>query len=538
MATKPRKSPQCYNEDGLPIYYNVFDEKSGMKLHMSFRLPKEKVGKGECEYGKIVYEETHKFSIDENESEVAAVQKALRAHSPDFWRCFFESKGSSLFLNSNLDRQKGLPLAVAWDIDEAELAKQLSWLPKTLKRKRDVAALMLKQGWGSVGIGELNANRCGEIFMTVFSAEQHRAAVSLLKQLASHEIGHKRLQDNPWPKRNSVRRKALPKKSSTCVNAHIRTDSITQKQVRVIVDEMVEMLKNKDNIKCACSLLLCLTMGISVQEQCYIQLGSIKCGAKGLPLSLHISGTTRRNKKRNESVEYQETDPKNRIIPIPSKIAAALQPLMQEWKEQMPEEEFATRYLLAHDKNEQRRSDPKDLEKWINEYLKPRLKDKRMYDGQVNEIRNRLPYRRCLSTAKQSLFHAGFEEDELRYFLGLSASSTAGEFYCDFVNSGEMQRMRGILDRWLGSPKHTETCNVWAMRNPAAGTEVAFGEESKTTCVLLEIDIPVVPDGTIPENGYEVLFWANRGLFLSARALPMIKEVQKEEKKVGRKKGA
>ena len=67
---------------------------------------------------------------------------------------------------------------------------------------------------------------------------------------------------------------------------------------------------------------------------------------------------------------------------------------------------------------------------------------------------------------------------------------------------------------------------------------MACGEESKTTCVLLEIDIPVVPDGTIPENGYEVLFWANRGLFLSARALPMIKEVQKEEKKVGRKKGA
>ena len=159
-----------------------------------------------------------------------------------------------------------------------------------------------------------------------------------------------------------------------------------------------------------------------------------------------------------------------------------------------------------------------ELKKWINKRLKGQLEDNRMHDGQGNVIRPRDPYHRCLSTAKQSLFHAGFETDELRYFFGYPPSSTAGEFYCDFVNASEQQRMRNIIDQWLGTILPSELCEDLALQNPSAGTTAVFGAEGQITHVILTLDIPPVPEGYIPDEGYQLQFWARLGFSLDVKS--------------------
>ena len=491
---------------------------------MSLRLPKKKVRKGKRPYGKILYDETHKLPSKAAVDSVA-IEDALRRHAPDFWRHFFYKDGCAesraLFLEKVLNKVEGLPLAVAWAIDSEELAQQLNWGTKTFQRKGKTLALLLDQDWGPVPIGKLDAAYCGDVFMTEFSATEHCAAVALLKQLAQHEIGHKRLQDNPWPKRSSVRRPMTPKKSSTLVNQHIRPDNLVREVVHRILNEMMELLSQPKEWKFALALLLCLTMGLSLPEICCIKMDAVLCDRDNLPLRIHIKGNIQKKKERWKAESYPETSPKNRSLPVPTKVAYGMKRLLDEWKKTDSEQAYSGRYLIPHDKNPQRRIDCEELKKWINKRLKGQLEDNRMHDGQGNVVHPRAPYRRCLSTAKQSLVHAGFEADEFRYFFGFPPSSTAGEFYCDFVNDSEQQRMRNIIDQWLGTILPSELCEDLALENPSAGTTAVFGAEGQIAHVVLTLVIPPVPEECIPDEGYQMQFGARLGFSLDAKCRPL-----------------
>ena len=521
MAKTTRERPEAYSADGIPIYYNVYKEGNGFVLNMSLRLPKKKVKEGEPPYGKILYDETHKLP-SEAAVDSTVIEDALRTNAPDFWRHFFYIKGCAesraLFLEKVLNKMEGLPLAVAWAIDSEELAQQLNWVTKTIQRKEKTLARLLDQDWGPVPIGTLDVAYCGDVFVTEFSVTEHRAAVALLRQLAQHEIGHKRLQDNPWPKHASVRRPTAPKKSSTLVNQHIRPNNLVREIVHRILNEMMELLSQAKEWKFALALLLCLTMGLSLSEICFIKMDAVLCDRDNLPLDIHIKGEVRKKKGRWKAESYPETSPKNRSIPIPTKVACGMKHLLDEWKKTDSEQAYSERHLIPHDKNPQRRMNCEELKKWINKRLKGQLEDNRMHDGQGNVIRPRDPYHRCLSTAKQSLFHAGFETDELRYFFGYPPSSTAGEFYCDFVNASEQQRMRNIIDQWLGTILPSELCEDLELQNPSAGTTAVFGAEGQITHVVLTLDIPPVPEGYIPDQGYQLQFWARLGFSLDVKS--------------------
>ena len=524
MATTTRDHPEVYSADGIPIYYNIYKGGDGFVLNMSLRLPKEKVRKGKRPYGKILYDETHKLppnvAVDST-----VIENALRTHAPDFWRRFFYKEGCAesrvLFLEKVLNKVEGLPLAVAWTIDSEELAQQLNWGTKTIQRKGKTLALLLDQDWGSVPIGRLDATYCGDVFMTEFSATEHRAAVALLKQLAQHEIGHKRLKDNPWPKRSSVRRPMTPKKSSTLVNQHIRPDNLVREVVHRILNEMMELLSQPKEWKFALALLLCLAMGLSLPEICCIKMDAVLCDRDNLPLRIHIKGNVQKRKERWKEESYPETSPKNRSLPVPTKVAYGMKCLLDEWKKTDSEQAYSERYLIPHNKNPQRRMDCEELKKWINKRLKNQLEDNRMHDGQGNVVHPRAPYHRCLSTAKQSLVHAGFETDEFRYFFGYPPSSTAGEFYCDFANDSEQQRMRNIIDQWLGTILPSELCENLALENPSAGTTAVFGAEGQIAHVVLTLDIPPVPEECIPFEGYQMQFGTKLGFSLDVKSLPL-----------------
>lgn len=517
MTTDIRNRPDCYLEDGLPIYYSIYHEKDGVKLHMSFRIPKTKVKKGEPEYGKLLYEETHKLppgTVDEP----LYIREALQMFAPEFWGRFLHSDVSRRFLEHHLNLQEGLPLTIVWAADLDELTEQLGWHPKTLQRKEKILAVMKQHGWGTLPIGRLNAQYCGDTLLTDFSPSEHRAAVALLRQLANQEIGHKRLKENPWPKRSTPRRPASPKQSGTLVKQHIRPDCLTKEQVRQIMDDALPLFSVKREGKYALSLLLILAMGISSGEVCYIRLSAIQCSASGFPMTLHVAGTCRKSNSRIEAVDYPDDSPKNRVLPIPTKVAAAIKPLLEEWRALETESTYPTRYLIPHDKNRQRKANFKEVEAWINQRLRKQLEDKRMHDGHGDVIPTRSPYRRCLSTPRLSLQFAHFEPDEIRYFFGLSTNSVAGEYYCDFVNQGEQQRMRSLLDRWLGSPVASPLCDTLNWQNPRANSEANFGASGTIAEIVLIIHIPPVPEELLPDAGYEILFFARQGFSLDARS--------------------
>lgn len=489
-------------------------------MYLSFRQPKEKPKKGKPRYGKILYEETHKLPIDVA-NEPLYILSEIRKHAPAFWTHFSRNSNFQYFLDNSLDKSEGLPLSVVWALDHEELAKQLNWAPKTIQRKAATLELMLAQGWGSVPIGKLNAAFCGDAFLKQFSPNEHRAAVALLKQLAQHEFGHKRLLALPWPKRSSVRRPGAPKKSGTLVNQHIRPDNLVREVVHRIVDEMVELLSHSKEWKYALALLLCLTMGLPLQEICFIQMDAVLCDRNNIPLSIHIKGAIQKKRKRGNAEVYPKTSPKNRLLPVPTKVAYAMKPLLDEWKKKDSEQTYSKRYLIPHDKHQQRRTDFKALERWINTRFRKPLQDNRMHDGQGNVIHPRTPYRRCLSTPRQSLLHAGFETDEFRYFFGLTPSSTAGEFYCDFVNDAEQQRMRNMMDQWLGTVLPSELCDDLDLQNPSAGTTAVFGEKGQIAHVVFTLYIPPVPEEYIPGEGYQLQFWARLGFSLDVKSRPL-----------------
>lgn len=522
--TENREHPENYAADGIPIYFYSYKEKDRPKLYMSLRLPKKKVKDEELPYGKIMYEEDHNLPLEAAKN-LSLIEDALKAHAPKFWRNFFfkekYAENRALFLEKVLNKMEGLPLAVAWAIDHEELATQLEWTPATIQRKVKAIESMLKQGWGPVPIGKLDATYCGEAFLEKFTRNERSAAVRLLKQLAQHEIGHKRLQDNPWPKRSSVRRPMAPKKSSTLVNQHIRPNNLVREAVHRILNEMMELLSQPKEWKFALALLLCLTMGLSLPEICFIKMDAVLCDRDNLPLRIHIKGSIQKRRERWKAESYPETSPKNRSLPVPTKVAYGMKRLLDEWKKTDSEQAYSGRYLIPHDKNPQRRMDCEELKKWINKRLKGQLEDNRMHDGQGNVVHPRAPYHRCLSTAKQSLIHAGFETDEFRYFFGFPPYSTAGEFYCDFLNDSEQQRMRNIIDQWLGTILPSELCEDLALENPSAGTTVAFGEEGQIAHVVLSLDIPPVPEECIPDEGYQLQFWARLGFSLDAKARPL-----------------
>lgn len=524
MATIIRTRPEAYSVDGIPIYFHVYKEKDRIKLHMTLRLPKKKVKEGDPSYGKIVYEEDHDLPLEVAKAP-SAIRDALKEHAPTFWQNFFVkekyAEKKALFLEKVLREKEGLPLAIVWAIDHKELATQLEWTPTTIQRKARVIESMLKQDWGAVPIGKLDAVYCGDVFMTEFSATEHRAAVALLKQLAQHEIGHKRLQDSPWSKSSSLRRPMTPKKSSTLVNQHIRPNNLVREIVHRILNEMMELLSQAKEWKFALALLLCLTMGLSLPEICFIKMDAVFCNRDNLPLRIHIKGNVQKRKERWKEESYPETSPKNRSLPVPTKVAYGMKCLLDEWKKTDSEQAYSERYLIPHDKNPQRRMDCEELKKWINKRLKNQLEDNRMHDGQGNVVHPRAPYHRCLSTAKQSLVHAGFETDEFRYFFGYPPSSTAGEFYCDFANDSEQQRMRNIIDQWLGTILPSELCENLALENPSAGTTAVFGAEGQIAHVVLTLDIPPVPEECIPFEGYQMQFGTKLGFSLDVKSRPL-----------------
>lgn len=525
MEKRLRNRPEIYSADGIPIYYNIYNEKDGNKLHMSIRFPKERVKEGSPSYGKIVYEEVHLLPVEAAKNP-SAPQDTLAEYAPKFWRHFFlreeNAAKKELFFEKAVKKEEGLPLAIVWAIDHEELAKQLRWHPKTIQRKAKTLQRLLDQGWGSIPIGKLDAVYCGETFLMKFTSSEHRDAVALLKQLALHEFGHKRLQMRPWPKNYSVRRPAEAKKSATLVKQHIRLDNLVRESVHRIVDEMIELLSQAKVWKFALALILVLTMGLPVQEICFIKMSAVVCDRNNLPLSIHINGAVQEKKKRGKAESYSEASSKNRVLPVPTKVAYAVRPLIEAWKKADGEEKYAGRYLIPHDKNSQRRMDCKEIEKWINERLREQLKDNRLVDGQGNAVHPRTPYRRCLSTTQQSLFYAGFEADEFRYFFGLPPISTAGEFYCDFVNAAEQQRMRSMTDQWLGTSLPYELCGDLELKNPSAGTTAVFGEEGQIAHVVLTLDIPSVPEEHIPTGGYQLQFQTRLGFSLSARSQPLV----------------
>ncbi len=524
MEKIKRNRPEAYSVDGISIYFLTYKEKDRLKLNISLRFPKERVKGGEPPYGKMVYEEDHDLPL-EAEKDSAIIQDALKEHAPKFWRNFFSrekcAEERGLFLKKVLREKEGLPLAVVWAIDYEELATQLNWGPKTVQRKVKTFEFMLDQGWGAVPIGKLDAAYCGDTLLEQFSSSEHRAAIALLKQLAQHEIGYKRLQDNPWPKRSSVRRPMAPKKSSTLVNQHIRPDNLVREVVHRILNEMMELLFQPKEWKFALALLLCLTMGLSLPEICCIKMDAVLCDRDNLPLRIHIKGNIQKKKERWKEESYLETSHKNRNLPVPTKVAYGMKHLLDEWKRTDSEQAYSERYLIPHDKNPKRRMDCEELKKWINKRLKNQLEDNRMHDGQGNVVHPRAPYHRCLSTAKQSLFHAGFETDEFRYFFGYPPSSTAGEFYCDFGNDSEQQRMRNIIDQWLGTILPSELCEDLALENPSAGTTAVFGAEGQIAHVVLTLDIPPVPEECIPDEGYQMQFWARLGFSLDVKSRPL-----------------
>lgn len=112
MAKTTRERPEAYSADGIPIYFYTYKEKDRLKLHMSLRLPKERVKEGEPPYGKILYDETHKLP-SEAAVDSTVIEDALRTNAPDFWRHFFYKKGCAesraLFLEKVLNKMEVLP---------------------------------------------------------------------------------------------------------------------------------------------------------------------------------------------------------------------------------------------------------------------------------------------------------------------------------------------------------------------------------------------------------------------------------------------
>lgn len=523
MVTNNRTRPDAYFEDGLPIYYNIYNENDGLSLNMSFRLTRKKGPAGAPPYGKILYDETHKLP-PEAAKDPPVVQAVLKQHAPGFWRHFFSTEkhaqNAALFLDTVLNKEEGLPLSVVWVLDQAALARELEWSPKTIQRKTATFELLLANGWGAVPIGRLDAAFCGDTLLKQFSHNEHRAAVALLKQLAQHELGHKRLLSTPWPKRFSFHRPVPAKQSSSLVKQHIRPDSLTKETVHHIVDEMLSLLFQREEQKFALALLLCLTMGIPLQEACFIQMSSVLCDINNMPLSIHIKGAVLKKKRRNDTEIYSETNPKNRVLPIPTKVACAMKPILDHWKQQDSETAYLTRYLIPHEKFSQRKFNYKRLEIWINKRLRKQLQDNRMHDGNGNILHPRTPYRRCLATTRNSLEYAGFDPDEFRYFFGLIPSSTAGEFYCDFVNAAEQLRMRSFMDQWLGTPMPAELYDTLDQNNPPAETEISFGAKDQIAHIVLTLTISPVPEDRIPKDGYQLQFWAKLGFSLGARSQP------------------
>ena len=88
MEKRLRNRPEIYSADGIPIYYNIYNEKDGKKLHMSIRFPKERVKEGSPSYGKIVYEEVHLLPVEAVKNP-SAPQDTLAEYAPKFWRHFF-----------------------------------------------------------------------------------------------------------------------------------------------------------------------------------------------------------------------------------------------------------------------------------------------------------------------------------------------------------------------------------------------------------------------------------------------------------------
>ena len=482
---------------------------------MSFRVQKEKIVKGEPEYGKILYEETHKLPNGVKNSSVD-IQMKLRECAPNFWEKFFQTQESDQFVSLSLNKQEGLPLTIVWNIAQEELAKRLSWSDRTIRRKARAMRLIRAQGWGAVPIGKLDALYCG-VTLNGMSYGDHKAVVALLKQLSEYERGYKRLSSDPWPLKSVVRRQAPPKKSKKFVDLHIRPDCLSREDVHQIVNEMIDLIERKKE-KCALALLLCLTMGLPLKEICHVQMKAILCNKKHMPLAIHILGATKKKKKRIETEEYTENSPKNRVLPIPTKVALVMKDLLDEWRKQDSEEVYQERYLIPNDKNKHRRTDSKEIEAWINTHLRGRLRDERMHDGTGKVIGTRSPYHRCLSTFRLSLPHVGFESDELRYYLGLTPNTTAGEYYCDFRNSAEQARMRGLIDQWLGNVMPVNLYSSLSSKNPPAKHEVTFGTTGQVAHVVLEIDVPPVPEKCIPKEGYKLQFWAKQGFSLDARS--------------------
>ena len=58
----------------------------------------------------------------------------------------------------------------------------------------------------------------------------------------------------------------------------------------------------KDNA--ALALVLCLTMGLPLQEICALRWEDVECNNQSIPLTLHIGGTTKISNKRLTSVPY------------------------------------------------------------------------------------------------------------------------------------------------------------------------------------------------------------------------------------------
>lgn len=516
MATESRSRPERYSADGLPIYYSVYNEKNGKKLHMSFRLPKSGKKVSEPEYGKILYEETHKLPAGA-EAQEAVIDEMLEACAPEFWRKFLlGSAEGEKYLSKVLNKEDGLPLAVAWAIGSAELAQQLGWKPITCQRKEKIFSLMVQQGWGAVPIGELNAKFCGDAFLTGFSYSDHKACLALLRQLVTNEIGHKRLAIDPW-KGSRMNRKAPPKQSKSYVNQHIRQDHIEKEMVWRIVDEMINLLSEPQEQKYALALLFCLTMGLPVEEVAYLTCKAISFNGNGLPIALHVSGTVTKKAKRFVDTEYPKSSPKNRVLPIATRLAVAMKPILEAWKEKSADiHEFGNRYIVPNAKHLQRKTSPVEIRNWINERLRKQLADERMHDGTGSVIGMRSPYQRCLATPRLSLLHGGFEEDEHRYFFGKTANSTAGEYYCDFVNVGEQARMRSILDRWLGGCNQAAVDGEMNSNNPAANHELAFGAQGQIAHLVLELVFPPVPEELLTVDGYSLHFFAQCGFSLGA----------------------
>lgn len=520
--TENRERLQRYDVDGLPIFYRVSNEKGRLKLHITFWTRRKHKRPGSSDRGRLGYQETHLLPAGA-ENTPMCVLSALRKYAPGFWCRLLhsEKEQAQKALADFVSPEEGLPLAVAWAADKDDMAAYRQWTETTVRRKEKLIGKMLAWGWGSVPIGALDDKYCGATFLEMLSPNEHKESIALLRQLAQHEISSKRLKANPWVGR-TVSRPAKKLNSRQCVDRHIRTNTLTNGQVRQSVTALLDHITPGQQGKYPLAALLVLAMGIPLPELCYLRLGAIVCHPDGRPFAMHIEGTCKaKRKKVVTEVAYSDESPKNRILPLPALVADALQPLLDAWRERESPERYQTRYLLPSQKGSQRKTDFRLLEQWINSNFSKEFADTRFCDGKgktIEKSSRTASYHKMLKTVELALLHEEIEADEYNWYFGRAPKSVAAEYYADFANVSEQRHIAAFLDARLPTVSKGEHVLQSAdVQNPSNGTLWEVSSPGQVAQVLLTLHLPPVPEAYLPEQDYAIQLSCRCGLSIDAR---------------------